>query len=65
MTIVKTGDIIRRGDKTYEVIIADENIFVIAPKSGSQTYYDDKLEAYSNLPSINTLSDLNFEKVGE
>lgn len=51
----------------YEVVIADDNIFVICPvvydeKEKSDIVKYDKSEIYANQSSINTLKDLRFEK---
>lgn len=67
--LVKTGDILLRDDVQYEVIIADDNIFVIGKmrytkRDGWITSYT-KTEIYSNLESINTLEQLRFVKRGK
>lgn len=58
------------GDNTltpYEVVCADENVFVIAPVSinddDSCTTDYEQLEAYSNDKSINSLENLGFIKI--
>ena len=65
--LVKTKDIIVRNNQKYEVVIADDNIFVICPivydeKEKSDIVKYDKSEIYANQPSINTLEELRFEK---
>lgn len=67
MQLVKTNDILFRGKKKYEVVIADDNIFVICPvvydeKEKSDIVKYDKAEIYANQSSINTLEELRFEK---
>lgn len=64
--LVKTGEILLRDDVHYEVIIADDNIFVIGKmrytkRDGWITSFT-KVEIYSNLESINTLEQLRFTK---
>lgn len=65
--LVRTNDkLIRNGEK-YEVVIADDNIFVICPvvynkKENSEVVKYDKAEIYANQTSINTLEDLKFER---
>ena len=51
----------------YDVVIADDNIFVVCPivydeKEKSDVVKYDKAEIYANQSSINTLEDLRFEK---
>ncbi len=60
------------GDNTltpYEVVCADENVFVIAPVSlnddDSCTTDYQQLEAYSNDKSINSLESLGFIKIDD
>ena len=65
--LVKTKDIIVRNKQKYEVVIADDNIFVICPivydeKEKSDIVKYDKAEVYANQSSINTLEELRFEK---
>lgn len=65
--MVHTNDILIRNNEKYEVVIADDNIFVICP-----IFYDeveqsdvvkyDKAEIYANQSSINTLEELGFIK---
>lgn len=66
--LVKTNDILLRGRKRYEVVIADDNIFVICPikynkREKSQIVKYSKAEIYANQISINTLWELGFEKI--
>lgn len=67
-TLVKTGDILKRKGKCYEVIIADDNIFVICRVKWSNrersyiTKYN-RPEVYANQCEINTLEELGFEKI--
>ena len=65
--LAKTKDIIVRNKQKYEVVIADDNIFVICPivydeKEKSDIVKYDKAEIYANQSSINTLEELRFEK---
>ena len=65
--LVKTKDILFRGKKKYEVVIADDNIFVVCPivyskKEMSAIVKYTKAEIYANQSSINTLEELRFEK---
>ena len=67
-SIVDTGDILTRNFKFYEVIIADENVFVICRMKYSRkqdcmiTSYR-KPEVYANQSKINTLEELKFRLV--
>ena len=66
--LVKTGDIVKRKGKSYEVIIADENIFVICRLKWSNREHSyitkhNRLEVYANQRDINTLEELGFEKI--
>ena len=65
-TLVKTGDILihEEGEfaTPYEVIIADERFFVVGETDGTHTTFDQPM-IYSNLPSINTLAELGFQRV--
>lgn len=64
--IVKTGDILIRLGRYYEVIVADTNVFVICPidwNDGRHVNYM-KAEVYANQAEVNTLKDLNFFKAG-
>ena len=68
-TIVETGDILIRDGKSYEVVIADDNIFVVClmdydETEGSEITHYDAPEIYANQRSINTLEDLHFTKEG-
>lgn len=65
--MVQTNDVLIRNGKKYEVIIADENIFVICPvtydkKEKSEIVNYTKAEVYSNSIDINTLEELGFKK---
>lgn len=64
-TLVKTGDWLDRNMKLYEVVIADNNIFVVCPlkyskKEKSMIVKYSKPEIYANQIEINTLTDLGF-----
>lgn len=66
--LVKTNDLLVRKNIRYEVVIADDNIFVVCPivydeaeKSDVVKY--DKAEIYANQKSINTLEELRFNKL--
>ena len=66
--LVRTNDMLIRDDKKYEVVIADDNIFVICPivydkKEKSDVVKYDKAEIYANQSSINTLEELRFERI--
>jgi len=56
------GNQLKRGDKIYQVVSADDEIFVIGEVHGASVDYDN-LEAYPNDTSVNTLKELNFERV--
>lgn len=64
-TLVKTGDWLDRNMKLYEVVIADDNIFVVCPLKHSKkekcliVKYS-RPEIYANQEEINTLTDLGF-----
>jgi hypothetical protein len=65
-TLVKTGDWLDRNTKLYEVVIADDNIFVACPlkyskKEKSMIVKYSKPEIYANQEEINTLTDLDFD----
>jgi hypothetical protein len=66
--LVKTGDILKRNGRCYDVIIADSNIFVICRVKWSNrersyiTKYN-RPEVYANQREINTLEELGFEKI--
>ena len=66
--LVRTNDMLIRDNKKYEVVIADDNIFVICPivydeKEKSDIVKYDKSEIYANQSSINTLEELNFKRI--
>ena len=66
--LVITNDVLIRDGKKYEVVIADDNIFVICPivydeKEKSNIVKYDKAEIYANQSSINTLEELRFERI--
>lgn len=64
--LVETGDFITRNETQYQIVVADENIFVIC-----ECYYDEnegsfitnyeEPEIYSNQLAINSLKDLNMK----
>lgn len=66
-TLVKTGDWLDRNMKLYEVVIADDNIFVVCPLKRSKkekcliVKYS-RPEIYANQEEINTLTDLGFSR---
>lgn len=60
--IVRTGYILRRAETTWEVVIADDRLFIVAPKTGRHTDLL-RLEAYPNDKSVNTLDDLKFQLI--
>ncbi len=67
--LVKTNDILIRDGKHYEVVIADDNIFVICLMEydnleGSIVTHYDAPEIYANQSSINTLEELRFTLLG-
>ena len=66
--LVKTKDILYRGEKRYEVVIADDNIFVVCPtvysrKEKSRIVKYTKAEIYANQSNINTLLELGFDTI--
>ena len=66
--LVRTNDTLIKDNKKYEVVIADDNIFVICPivydeKEQSNIVKYDKAEIYANQSSINTLEELNFKRI--
>ena len=66
--LVKTNDILIRDGKHYEVVIADDNIFVICLMEydnleGSWIIHYDAPEIYANQSSINTLEELSFKRI--
>lgn len=65
--LVRTHDVLIRNGKKYEVVIADDNIFVVCPlkyskKEKSVIVKYSIPEIYSNQTSINTLAELGFSK---
>lgn len=63
MMIVTKGDKLKRDKKHYVVIVADEDIFVLAEYNNTTKITNfENLEAYSNDSTINTLYDLRFSK---
>lgn len=67
LQLVKTKDVLVRKGQKYEVVIADDNIFVVCPivydkKEKSNVVKYDRTEIYTNQDCINTLKDLGFEK---
>jgi hypothetical protein len=68
MIIVKTGDMLLRGKQRYEVVIADDNIFVICKvrysrKEGCDIMDFRHTEIYGNQSEMNTLDDLHFNVI--
>lgn len=64
-SLVKTGAWLERGTKLYEVVIADDNIFVVCPlkyskKEKCMIVKYSRPEIYANQEEINTLADLGF-----
>ena len=64
--MVKTKDILVRKNQKYEVVIADDNIFVVCPiiydvEEQSEIVKYDIAEIYANQENINTLEDLKFK----
>lgn len=62
MKIVKTGDKLIRDGIKYQVVIADDNIFVICQYTSETVVNYEHPEIYANQSEINTLSDLRFER---
>lgn len=67
LQMVNTKDFLIRNKQKYEVVIADDNIFVICPiiydeVEQSDIVKYDKAEIYANQSSINTLDELGFIK---
>jgi hypothetical protein len=65
MRIVNTGDMVLRGKQRYEVVIADDNIFVIckvnySKKEGCDITHYMQPEIYGNQSDMNTLEQLHF-----
>lgn len=70
LQLVKTNDVLIRNEQKYQVIIADDNIFVVCPiiyskKEKSEIVKYSETEIYANQDTINTLEDLNFKKISE
>jgi len=70
MKIVNTNDVLLRGKQRYQVIIADDNIFVICKvnynkKEGCDVTSYLHPEVYSNDSEINTLEELKFSIVNK
>lgn len=66
--LVKTKDVLFRGKKKYEVVIADDNIFVVCPivyskREMSAIVKYNKAEIYANQSNINTLWELGFDTI--
>ena len=66
--LVRTNDMLIRDNKKYDVVIADDNIFVVCPvvydeQEESDVVKYDKAEIYANQLSINTLEELRFKKI--
>lgn len=67
LMLVKTKDILVRDKQKYEVVVADDNVFVVCPlvydeKEKSNIVKYDKAEIYANQDCINTLEELRFKK---
>ena len=70
LQLVKTNDVLIRNEQKYQVVIADDNIFVVCP-----IFYDaieesdvvryTKAEIYANQKYINTLDELNFKTISK
>lgn len=65
--LVRTNDMLIRNGKKYEVVIADDNIFVMCPvvydkKEKCEVVRYNQAEIYANQSSINTLEDLKLER---
>jgi hypothetical protein len=63
--LVKTGDLLDRNMQLYEVVIADDNIFVVCPlkyskKEKSMIVKYSRPQIYANQRTINTLDELGF-----
>ncbi len=70
LQLVKTKDVLIRNGQKYEVVIADDNIFVVCPiiyskKEKSEIVKYSETEIYANQDTINTLEDLNFKKISK
>ncbi|HCA28904.1 MAG TPA: hypothetical protein DEP23_04700 [Ruminococcaceae bacterium] len=53
---------LKRGDKIYQVVCADNETFVVGEVHGASVDYK-HLEAYSNSSSASTLEELRFEHI--
>lgn len=66
---VKTGELLARGDEVYEVVCSDEDTFVIAPREYKDGHHYatnyDKMEAYSNDPTVTNLLYMEFKRYSE
>ena len=65
--LVKKGDVLVRDGISYEVVICDEELFVVGEmrylkKEGCIRTNFEHLQAYSNDETINTLAQLKFVK---
>ena len=65
--LVKKGEIIVRNGIPYEVIVCDEQYFVIGEicyikKEGCMRTSFERVEVYSNDETVNTLAELKFAK---
>lgn len=65
--LVKKGEVLVRKGIPYEVIVCDEQYFVVGEmcyikKEGCIRTDFERLECYSNDETVNTLAQLNFAK---
>lgn len=65
--LVKKGDILVRDGLCYEVVLCDEQLFVVGEmryikKENTIRTNFEHLQAYSNDETVNTLAQLNFTK---
>lgn len=65
--LVKKGEVLVRGGIPYEVVVCDEQFFVVGEmryikKEGVIRTNFEHLQAYSNDETVNTLAELNFTK---
>lgn len=58
---VNKGDILKRDGVTYEVVCADEDLFILGRRLGTATSLS-SLEAYSNNEFVCSLEKLHFSK---
>ena len=70
LQLVKTKDVLIRNKQKYEVVIADDNIFVVCPiiydeKEESEIVKYSEAEIYANQDCINSIEDLNFKKISK